>query len=49
VPLRDEIEAIWRNPEQQRTATWIEHQDINEVLLATCLAPDGFLVLLPPD
>jgi len=49
LPLRDEIESIWRDPEQQRTATWIEHQDINEVMLATSLAPDGFLVLLPPD
>jgi hypothetical protein len=49
LPLRDEIEAIWRDPEQQRTATWTEHQDINEVMLATSLAPDGFLVLLPPD
>jgi hypothetical protein len=47
--LRDTIEVIWRNPEQQRAATWIEHQDINEVMLATSLAPDGFLVLLPPD
>jgi hypothetical protein len=25
------------------------HQDINEVMLATTLAPDGFLVLLPPE
>ena len=47
LPLRDEIEAIWRDPEQQRAATWTEHQDINEVMLATSLAPDGFLVLLP--
>jgi len=49
LPLRDKIEAIWRTPEQQRAATWIEHQDINEVMLATSLVPDGFLVLLPPD
>ena len=49
LPLRDEIEAIWRDPEQQRAATWTEHQDINEVMLATSLAPDGFLVLLPTD
>ena len=47
LPLRDEIETNWRNPEQQRAATWIEHRDINEVMLATSLAPDGFLVLLP--
>ena len=49
LPMRDEIEATWRDPEQQRAATWTEHQDINEVMLATSLAPDGFLVLLPPD
>jgi hypothetical protein len=48
LPLRDEIEATWRTPEQQRAASWIEHQDINEVMLATSLAPDGFLRLLPP-
>jgi len=49
LPMRDEIEAIWRDPEQQRAASWTEHQDINEVMLATSLAPDGFLVLLPLD
>jgi hypothetical protein len=49
LPLRDEIEAFWRDPEQQRASTWTEHQDINEVMLATSLAPDGFLVLLPHD
>jgi hypothetical protein len=47
LPLCDEIEAMWRAPEQQRAATWSEHRDINEVMLATSLAPDGFLVLLP--
>ena len=47
LPLRDEIESTWRDPEQQRAAIWIEHQDINEVMLATSLAPDGFLVLFP--
>ncbi len=47
LPMRDEIEAIWRDPEQQRAVSWTEHQDINEVMLATSLAPDGFLVLLP--
>jgi hypothetical protein len=48
LPLRDEIEEFWRDPEQQRAASWMEHQDINEVMLATSLAPDGFLVLRPP-
>jgi hypothetical protein len=49
LPMRDEIEAFWCDPEQQRATTWVEHQDINEVMLATTLAPDGFLVLLPLD
>jgi hypothetical protein len=44
-PLADEIELFWRNPEHQRTGTWLEHRDINEVMLATSLQPKGFLVL----
>ena len=48
-PLRDDIEAFWRDPEHQRTVTWTEHQDINEVMLATSLVPEGFLVLLSPE
>lgn len=47
LPLRDEIEDFWRDPEHRRGATWLEHQDINEVMLATSLAPAGFLELLP--
>ena len=27
--------------------TWSEHRDINEVMLATRLAPAGYLVLAP--
>jgi len=47
VPLGEEIESFWREAEHQRTRTWSEHRDINEVMLATRLAPDGFLVLIP--
>ncbi len=49
VPLGDEIESFWLTPAHQDSITWSEHQDINEVMLATRLAPDGFLVLAPPD
>ncbi len=49
LPLRDAIEAFWRDPGHQRAATWEEHQDINAVMLATSLVPDGFLELLPVD
>ncbi|MEA3303032.1 MAG: hypothetical protein U9Q75_07160, partial [Pseudomonadota bacterium] len=45
--LRDEIETFWRDPAHQRSNTWTDHQEINEVMLATTLAPEGFLVLLP--
>ena len=46
--LGPEIEAFWCEPAHRSARTWAEHQDINEVMLATCLAPDGFLVLAPP-
>ncbi len=44
VPLADEIETFWRNPEHRNTNTWTEHRDINDVMLATSLAPQGFLL-----
>ena len=43
VSMADEIESFWRNPEHRSTTTWTEHRDINEVMLATSLAPQGFL------
>jgi hypothetical protein len=43
LPLRPLIEAFWLAPENQRAATWIEHQDINAVMLATSLTAPGFL------
>ncbi len=45
LPLGEEIESFWRNPEHQVGGTWSEHRDINEVMLATSLAPEGCLVL----
>ncbi len=45
VSIGDEIESFWRMPAHQRASTWTDHRDINQVMLATCLAPDGFLVL----
>jgi hypothetical protein len=48
VPLASDIESFWRAPARRRTDTWTEHRDINEVMLATSLAPDGFLVIPPP-
>jgi len=49
LPLRTEIEAFWRNPEQQRSTSWRGHQDINAVMLATSLVPEGFIDMVPLD
>jgi hypothetical protein len=43
--VRAKIIAFWLEPEHQRASTWTEHRDIDEVMLATALAPEGFLVL----
>jgi hypothetical protein len=48
-PLGEAITAFWRDPVHRRTGTWAEHRDINEVMLATSLVPEGFLVLAPGD
>ena len=44
LPLRDEIESFWRDPEHQGSRAWTEHLDINEVMLPTSLVPAGFLI-----
>ena len=36
------------HPAHRDTESWREHEDINEVMLATSLAPEGFLVLCRP-
>ena len=37
------IEQTWLKPDNQQVESWMGHQDINAVMLATCLVPDGFL------
>jgi hypothetical protein len=44
-PLCDIIEAFWLEPANRQSDTWREHRDINMVMLATSLAPDGYLTL----
>ena len=39
------IEDFWLDPTNRRAETWMEHRDINEVMLATSLAPEGFLTI----
>jgi hypothetical protein len=47
VLLGSAIQSFWLDPEHQRGRTWSEHRDINEVMLATSLIPEGYLVILP--
>jgi hypothetical protein len=41
------ILAFWLDPANRANPTWTEHADINEVMLATCLVPHGFLHTFP--
>ncbi len=43
--LRAKIEAFWLTDAHRTTRLWLEHRDINDVMLATALEPDGMLVL----
>jgi hypothetical protein len=43
--LRSRIETFWLEREHQDAPTWTEHRDINAVMLATSLVPEGFLLL----
>ena len=37
------IEMFWLEDANREADSWIAHQDINTVMLATSLAPDGYL------
>lgn len=43
VPLGDALERFWRDSRNWRVPSWMDHQDINMVTLATSLVPDEFL------
>jgi hypothetical protein len=43
--LGEAIEKFWLDPQNRTAESWTGHQDINSVMLATSLAPDGFLKL----
>jgi hypothetical protein len=45
VTLRSAIVFFWFDAEHQQSRTWSEHRDINEVMLATSLVPEGFLIM----
>lgn len=45
LPLAEEIEKFWMEGRNRENPTWIEHREINMVMLATSLAPRGFLTI----
>ncbi len=42
-PLCELIETFWMDPNSQNSRSWREHEDINSVMLATSLYPEGYL------
>lgn len=46
-PIADEIDAFWLVPDHRQASAWRDHEDINAVMLATSLVPDGYLRLRP--
>ena len=47
LPLGRAIESFWLDSTHRLTPLWVEHRDINDVMLATRLVPEGFLILMP--
>ena len=47
--LSNEIESFWLQAAHQQGETWRDHLDINSVMLATSLAPDGYLLVCPKN
>ena len=46
--LGERIVRFWSEPAHRTNDTWREHEDIDDVMLATALLPGGFLDLAPP-
>lgn len=44
-PLAEHIEAFWSDPAHRLSSAWLDHRDINAVMLATSLAPESYLQL----
>jgi hypothetical protein len=46
IPLCEGIEKFWLDPSSRENEAWKAHREINMVMLATSLAPDGFLTIV---
>ena len=45
VPISEKIEQFWLNGKNRHSSNWIEHREINMVMLTTSLLPEGFLMV----
>lgn len=45
LPVSEKIERFWLDENNRKAGSWAEHRDINMVMLATSLAPEGFLMV----
>jgi hypothetical protein len=45
VPISEKIEQFWLNGKNRHSSNWIEHREINMVMLATSLIHEGFLMI----
>jgi hypothetical protein len=43
LPLGETVTGFWLDARNREAASWTEHREINMVMLATSLAPEGFL------
>ncbi|MBW2714895.1 MAG: hypothetical protein JRD03_02395 [Deltaproteobacteria bacterium] len=48
-PMADQIEQFWLEPTNRESTSWRDHRDINDVMLATSLAPAGYQGALHRD
>jgi hypothetical protein len=46
-PLEAEIVRFWLERAHRETAAWRDHEDIDDVMLATALIPDGYVTIRP--
>ncbi len=42
-PMGEYVRDFWLKVEHRSVSSWLDHADINNVMLATCLAPDSYL------
>lgn len=43
LPIARRIDDFWSQPPHRRSRGWLNHQDINAVMLAASLSPEGYL------